>query len=56
MNSELYELLKQYWKAGYKLNKIEELLFAEGIDISQEEIQIYFKEMFLNELGGNTNG
>lgn len=53
MDTKLYGLLKQYWRSGYKLNQIEELLFGEGFDMNQEEIQANFKVMFLNELEGN---
>ena len=52
MDTKLYDLLRQYWRAGYKLNQIEELLFGEGFDMNQEDIQADFKVMFLNELGG----
>ena len=53
MDTKLYVLLKQYWRSGYKLNQIEELLFGEGFDMNQEDIQAGFKVMFLNELEDN---
>lgn len=53
MDTKLYGLLKQYWRSGYKLSQIEALLFGEGFDMNQEEIQADFKVMFLNELEDN---